>query len=298
MNNPDGTARLNGDIPGLRYSIYQLEQGDAGTPHWQGYLEFSTPKRLSAVRQVPGLERAHFEPRRGTREQARDYCRKQESRLSEPVEFGDFGGGGQGTRNDLSDVKRILDTADESNTSKLQRVADANFGTFIRYHKGMDRYLGLKEINRVEKTKVTVYFGKPGTGKSYRARRLDFDSCYWKQQSAWWDNYEGQRCTVLDEFNGWLKWGDFLQLMDENPLMIEKKGGQTSFISEQLAITTNAWPMDWYKPEGHPWTAIARRVDRWIYCFDQQTEIVCTNWDDFTAEYNRDTYLDTINPNP
>ncbi len=80
----------DGGISDLRYAIYQRERGESGTEHIQGYLEFNKPKRLTWLKGVPGLASAHCEPRRGTREQAADYCRKEETRISGPIEFGDF----------------------------------------------------------------------------------------------------------------------------------------------------------------------------------------------------------------
>ena len=52
--------------------------------------------RIVAVKNLlPQLEGAHFEPRRGTRDQARDYCRKAETKVDGPWEHGAFGAGGQ-----------------------------------------------------------------------------------------------------------------------------------------------------------------------------------------------------------
>jgi hypothetical protein len=46
-----------------------------GTPHLQGYVHFERTKRLSGVR-VLFPHGTHLEPRRGTPEQAADYCKK------------------------------------------------------------------------------------------------------------------------------------------------------------------------------------------------------------------------------
>ncbi len=78
-------------IADLRYGIYQLERGAEGTEHWQGYLEFSVTKRLAALRRIHGLAGAHFERRRGTADEARNYCRKEDTRLAGPYEFGEYG---------------------------------------------------------------------------------------------------------------------------------------------------------------------------------------------------------------
>lgn len=89
----------------LRYFICQREVcPETGRVHWQAYGEFNDPVRGAAVfnairvqrgdKRFVRLERGavHWERRRGRRDQARDYCRKQESRDerpdSGPFEFG------------------------------------------------------------------------------------------------------------------------------------------------------------------------------------------------------------------
>jgi len=57
------------------YSIWQLERGENGTLHWQGYVEFSGQFSLSQLKSsCKELGTAHLEGRRGTAEQAREYC--------------------------------------------------------------------------------------------------------------------------------------------------------------------------------------------------------------------------------
>lgn len=87
VNNPDIDDILP-DHADIRYVVWQRERGAEGTEHWQGYVEFDKPMRLAAVKLW--LPTAHFEPRRGTRDQARDYCMKADSRINGPWERGDW----------------------------------------------------------------------------------------------------------------------------------------------------------------------------------------------------------------
>lgn len=86
-----------------RYAIFQVERGqDTGKYHCQGYLELSKPIRLTGVKSTfPCLADAHLEAARGTREAARDYCRKEDTAVLGPVEVGHWDAGGQGHRSDL-----------------------------------------------------------------------------------------------------------------------------------------------------------------------------------------------------
>lgn len=82
INNPTDvdTGRLNElgtgmERVGVNYLVYGREVGDTGTPHYQGFIIFSTRKRLRALRELLG-PRGHYEPARATSDQAADYCKK------------------------------------------------------------------------------------------------------------------------------------------------------------------------------------------------------------------------------
>lgn len=113
----------------VRYLVYQLEVGETGTPHIQGYVEFHKKMSLAAVKRW--LPRAHLEPRRGPREAAREYCMKEEGQLSEPVEYGDFNAGGQGRRTDLSDACDLV------KEGGAKRVAREMPDVYAKFHRGL-----------------------------------------------------------------------------------------------------------------------------------------------------------------
>lgn len=107
VNNPDF---LSTDLPEFdkeAYVSWQLEQGQSGTPHVQGYLECRTRVRLTQLKKW--LPTAHFEPRRGTAEQAREYTRKEEGRLAGPYERGVWNPTTQGQRSDLQECQAFIE---------------------------------------------------------------------------------------------------------------------------------------------------------------------------------------------
>lgn len=80
------------------FSIWQLERGENGTLHWQGYVEFSGQFSLSQLKNgCQELRTAHLEGRRGSADQAVSYCRPEKGGtvrdptvVSEvPLEFGE-----------------------------------------------------------------------------------------------------------------------------------------------------------------------------------------------------------------
>lgn len=105
LNNPETTDKLP-EWERVRYAIWQLEEGEEGTPHLQGYVELSGPQRLSAMKKW--LPRAHFELRKGTRDQAKAYSSKEDTRLEGPWEIGVWEAGGSGKRNDIAAARDLL----------------------------------------------------------------------------------------------------------------------------------------------------------------------------------------------
>ncbi|AXH75260.1 MAG: putative viral replication protein [Circoviridae sp.] len=73
-NPPEGAIDQIKALDYVSFAVIGKEVGKSGTPHLQGYLEFFGQKTHGVLHE--DLERSHFEPRRGTAEQAASYCRK------------------------------------------------------------------------------------------------------------------------------------------------------------------------------------------------------------------------------
>ena len=100
LNNPEAPLPVH---DAEKYVVWQKEKGENGTEHFQGYVEFS--KALTLGQMKAWLPRAHFEPRRGSREQARDYAMKEDTRVDGPWERGEF----KQSRGQRSDITEALD---------------------------------------------------------------------------------------------------------------------------------------------------------------------------------------------
>lgn len=121
-------------IPHFRYCSYQYEIGEACTLHFQGYIELKNPSRITPLKVGP-LAYAHFEPRRGTADQAREYTRKPEGSIGGPWEVGQRSGG-QGQRTDLRKASEfLLDVRD------LRQLAMAYPDTYVKYYGGFTKLL-------------------------------------------------------------------------------------------------------------------------------------------------------------
>lgn len=235
-----------------RYVIWQREVGASGTIHLQGYIETKKPMRLANM--VLWLPGAHFEQRRGSRDQARDYCKKADSRQEGPWERGSWDEGGSGARNDLLEIKRKVDENVPEAT-----IAEEHFETWLRHYRGLREYKKIKTAHREWKTQVEVYWGKSGTGKSRRAMDEN-PGAYWKTRDEWWDAYDGHATIVIDDFYGWLPYDFLLRLMDRYPLDLPSKGGFRRLAATKLVITSNKPPEEWY-PSIVDKTPLLRRID-------------------------------------
>lgn len=94
-----------GEEQKVSYIICGRETGAEGTPHLQGYVEFTGRKRLNPVKAIIG-NRAHLERRRGTSQEAADYCRKEEGVTVH--EYGILSTSSQGRRTDLEQVASAI----------------------------------------------------------------------------------------------------------------------------------------------------------------------------------------------
>ncbi len=270
LNNPTmtpaGLLKELDDDPRIRYAVFQEEQGDNEVSHYQGYLELSTSCRLTAMKKL--IPRAHFEQRRGNRDQARDYCMKEDSRKDGPWECGDFPTN-QGARTDLMEA---IATADD--TYSIVEVAKQHPVQFVKYASGLSKYIFYTRPQRsiANPPSVHLYYGPTGAGKTRKAFEDNQDSIYRKSpDSTWFDGYYGQNTLLLDDFAGRaskMPLSFLLILLDRYPVDVQIKGGHAAMTARHIVITTNLHPVTWYDYNNRQeqYRALQRRITS-IYVF-------------------------------
>lgn len=107
INNPDNFRPQFIDAT-MDYLVWEIERGEQGTEHVQGYVRFKTRKHLEAAQRLIS-PRAHMELARGNEQQCRDYCLK-DSATAEHLEAGIFDPqrGRQGRRTDLEAIHALI----------------------------------------------------------------------------------------------------------------------------------------------------------------------------------------------
>lgn len=275
INNPSDKEihlfRIDGLPSTVSYCIWQVERGEEGTRHVQGFVQFSAKKRLAQVKKleytytldsVPTVlklfDRAHLEPMQGTAEQARDYCKKEDTRIEGPWELGHITT--KGKRTDLEDAyNAIVRTGDWS-------AGGAKIS--LKYASGCIKAASKFPPPMREDLKIICIKGDTGIGKTYWAWHTfpDLFSPYYGNSGIWWDGYEGQETILLEEYRGQLPLQKLLQVLDPYPLRLEVKGGCVPARFKFIIITTNTHPNDWYQDKPGQFTrdkereALARRL--------------------------------------
>lgn len=243
LNNPDGTFSFE-NHPEVRGAIWQLERGEQGTEHYQGYIEFTKKMSFKAIKGVIG-DRAHIEERMGTREQAIEYCRKDDTRVDGPWIYGDMDvnkAGKQGKRTDLDDACDKIISNGRNIGKGLYEVASEHPSTFVKFHKGLQALATrLNMGDRDVKPNVEWIYGPTGCGKTLYASKKT-STFYIKDGTMWWDGYEQQETIIIDDFDGKWPFRDLLRILDRYPYQGQYKGGYVKINSPNIIITCDKRP--------------------------------------------------------
>ena len=193
INNPEVSAEQLQAVAlahtDIKYLIFQEEQGEEETRHFQGYIEWRNRKMLSYVKRHFN-HRAHYEKRRGTQQEAIDYCRKEDTRIAGPYEYGEPTETNQGKRTDLLAVKESIDEG-----LRKRELYEDHFCVMSKYRHLYDDYTMTKRPRRTEDLVVILNYGPPGTGKTRFAydnygQSEDFWDMPPNNGTLWFDNYD------------------------------------------------------------------------------------------------------------
>jgi len=239
----------------VRYLCYGREMGESGTPHHQGYVEFIKPQRFSWIKKR--LIRAHLESKKGSRTQARDYCFKEDS---SPFIYGQWKPDNQGARNDLVCVRNQLLNLE----MPMDDIEHANFHHFCKYHKYFTDFRQRQTHQRDWETKVYVFYGATGTGKTRAAFQMP-NSAQIDYINNFFNGYTNQPIVIFDDVINPVKvFGRrlFLRITDRYPMQVNVKHGTKNWNPKIIIFTTNINPKEWVLDP-----ACARRIDDYV-CFD------------------------------
>lgn len=238
--------------PHVDFLIFQQEEGDEGTKHYQGYCEFLKPLRFTQIHKICSPHHPHWEKRRGTRQQARDYSSKLATRVDGPWVYSlrpwdELGGtkSNQGKRNDLNQVvERIKEGATDT------VLLDEFPSTTLRMISNIQKVRTIIKPQRTEDLVVCLFYGKPGTGKT----KTFWDNAPegWSvpvSKDLWFTGYQGEKSVLIDDFSGsssGVGLSQLLQILDRYPVLLSAKFGHVWWCPNLIVITTNCHPCNWY----------------------------------------------------
>lgn len=223
--------------------------------HWHIYFELNGKhrKNMNGIKRWLNDQTVHCEPRRGSGEQARNYCQKD----------GDFWELGelkqQGARTDLVKCKEMI----QQGVSMIE-LAQEQFSNFVRYHRGFYIFADLCSRERqrlagLSEVEVTVFIGPSGSGKTYQCSLIKKEynadpelGCYqfMQQQNGkcYFDGYEKQKCIWFDEFTGaTMQFNHWCRLADKYGVRVETKGGSVEITGlKRIVISTIIPPGEWW----------------------------------------------------
>lgn len=236
---------------------------ETGRRHFQGYLHGRSSLGLKSVQREIGLPGCHLAVRRGTHEEAVDYCTKEESREPGEVPYVLGDAPQQGARNDLAAVRKVLD-----DQRSLRGAFDFDFVATCKYYRAFERYLGTcgEPRDPDDAPEVHYYWGEPGTGKTKEAYRIAQDRGTQvypvpiSGKDRWFNGYQpGYHGVILldDYFQNWSS-TFFLQFIDRYPMQLPTKGGFVDMGKALIIITSNI-PLGEQYPQYPTQEAITRR---------------------------------------
>lgn len=251
----------------IRYLVYQREKApDTGRLHYQGYAEFTKALRMQGVKDALAEASTHVEPRRGTREEARQYCMKAESRDGDdagPFEFGEFVHSSDEHIKTYVRAKELI-----KGGAPLEHVFNEMPAIFFRHPSALKeaRAMHLATTAKQWRTvEVRVYYGATGLGKSRRAHH-EFPDAFplnlnKSDTQVWFDGYDGQAALIIDDFDArTIPYRYLLQLLDGHPCRLAVKGAFSWALWTTVILTTNVPPHLWYPTEQFERGPLERRI--------------------------------------
>jgi len=210
-----------GNFTTVKYMIYGKEIcPNTGKIHYQGYVIFNRTARFPKAKEWIGAgDETHIEIRNGSRDQAREYCMKD----NDYQEIGIY--------NKL-ELKNIL-------LLDINVIKENYPDIFCRYYRGLEKMLPKGEKWR--DICVTWLWGRSGSGKTKKVMEMD-DVYKLDRPMKWFDGYEKNKILLLDDVDiddFYKNRGLLLNVLDGYQLRVASKGSHLYAHWTEVFITSN-----------------------------------------------------------
>lgn len=237
----------------VRYMVCQEEIGadQASKPcplsHWQGYICVMQPMRMPGLKTLLMCNSAHLEVRRGTEQEAIDYCTKMDTRKPNTAPFI------LGNLPSSEPKKRKADMVAELcvnaiKNNDLAGLKDEHPEIVFHNSKKIMNYVQLSDnIDRTGTKDIFCIFvhGSPGLGKTLGVVGTfsgDFHSLrHYRHDHVWFDGYSGQSVLLIDDVSQSNRptYENMLHWCDRYQERVPVKGGMTISKWKVVIMTSN-----------------------------------------------------------
>lgn len=283
--------------------VFQKEQGESGTPHFQMYIEFKIAVYTTGVKEALG-HTGHCIAAKGTKKQNIAYCTKDDDRLDGPWVWGTCTtpdkSGKQGKRTDLDEFAEAVSAkgcVDEEIAEEFRGMV-MRFGKHAQQMVDTAKYRKAKadelaywqeqvaKKNRGEATdgqkqrKLYLYFGPTAVGKTTNVK-LDVVEAFGEMpfekdgNNKWWDGYVDEKAILVDEWRlGFGSIETFNAITNVGVTRVEHKGGYGTLTADAMYFTTNSHPLDIFDTKwvDGRYRAMARRFHK-VYWWNDDKEL-------------------------
>jgi len=246
----------------ITYHVWEIEHGSTtGTRHIQGYVEFDKKMIMNTVKKIFCCSWMHLEARRGTAQQAADYCKKEHiyeehGTLSQQrhIDAGRFG--------HLGAQHGYLGAEAGREAERARWEAIRSDIMALPFDKWAEKYpdIAIKHPNSYKRIKFDSLavqpkatldgdlhdaniwiWGKAGCGKTSRVY-TEFPGAFRKPKNKWWDGYQFEEVVVLDDVvvkdGDWMN-GFLRQWADRYGFVAEIKGASAHIRPKRFIVTSN-----------------------------------------------------------
>ena len=145
-----------------------------------------------------------------------------------------------------------------------------------------EKYLTYCEKKRNWKPNVIWIWGPSGSGKTQLAHIIcENEDTYMKDESQWWDGYDGHKNIIIDDFRGkQMNFTYLLKLLDRYELRVQIKGGYRQILAKNIIITSIHAPDRSYSflEEEEPMKQLYRRIDTFINMEEWDKDELFKKW--------------------
>lgn len=228
----------------MKYMVIGKEIGpQEGTPHLQCMAQLGRQWARATISKWPGFTRAAIYPC-GNPEKQQKYCKED----LDWIELGKFQKSGK--RNDLLAATELIKQG-----KTLKDLADdpATALCVVKFYKGLHYFRSLVRPSRTGPPKVFWLYGDAGVGKTWLATGVAevlYSGDYWISDGSlsWFDEYDGQRVAILDEFDpSQCTLQRLHRLLDRYSMRVPFKGGFMDWSPDVIFITADSSPTEMYE---------------------------------------------------